>query len=58
MKFLSRILGFGVKPHKSTESRTTAVTQVAGAALKRYEKTFADLARYDRGEKPLISLPR
>jgi len=31
---------------------------VAGRALSKYQKTFKDLAKYDRGEKVLDEVPQ
>ena len=38
--------------------KQTGVKQVARFAIKKYEKTFIDLARYDRGEKPSVSVSK
>lgn len=38
--------------------KTSLVRDTAQNALNKYQKTFKDLARYDRGEKVLDALPR
>jgi hypothetical protein len=43
---------FGVRrTPRTNKAQPHAVKQAAREALKRYEKTFIDLARYDRGER-------
>ena len=39
-----------------TRASDAVVKHVADQALVKYEKTFRDLARYDRGEKILTSV--
>jgi hypothetical protein len=53
MTFLRRIFGISPRPKTSSDakSRSGAVTRTASAAVKKYEKTFSDLAKYDRGER-------
>ena len=51
--FLSRRKGNS----RVEQVRPQAVKQAARDALKRYEKTFIDLAKYDRGES-ISTLPR
>lgn len=34
-----------------TVSKKVAVKTAAGTALRKYSKTFKDLAKYDRGER-------
>ena len=42
----------------ASEVRPDVVKRSAETALTRYAKTFADLAKYDRGEKAGLSLPQ
>lgn len=42
----------------TAKPQKTAVWKVADTALKRYDKTFKDLARYDRGENILDAVSR
>lgn len=40
-----------VKPTKTRQPQASEVKRVADRALKQYDKTFKDLARYDKGEE-------
>jgi hypothetical protein len=53
MNFLAFLRG-----KSASATNRSAVKQVAREAIKKYEKTFVDLARYDRGEKPSVSVSR
>ena len=59
MRFFNFFGFFGRNTSDSSQApQPQVVKQAAREALKQYEKTFIDLARYDRGETPLVSIPR
>ena len=49
-EFVSKILKKTDKA-KSNTGRSKSIEQEANEVFEKYEKTFKDLARYDRGEK-------
>ncbi|HZS53845.1 MAG TPA: hypothetical protein VFA65_05545 [Bryobacteraceae bacterium] len=51
---------FKRKPARQKETRANrpAVKEAAREALRKYEKTFVDLARYDRGEQSFRPVSR
>ena len=58
MKF--NFLGKGADKKGTSKSvaKKAAVKRAASGALIRYDKTFKDLARYDRGEQLSIRISR
>jgi hypothetical protein len=51
MKFLpSWLRAKPAETGRTADTRDATVSRVANRALDKYEKTFKDLARYDRGE--------
>ena len=59
MTFFKMLFGMTRRYRPEFESQKTGeIIRVARAALNKYEKTFADLARYDRGETPIVSILR
>jgi hypothetical protein len=45
------------KVGKTTGTKRLTASEAAREALLIYRETFRDLARYDRGEKPLDTIP-
>lgn len=50
--------GKRAKAAQKAVAKKVAVKRAASGALVRYEKTFKDLAKYDRGERITLPLPR
>lgn len=58
MKFLHIFSRSAASGQFTQPADKSVVKNVAREALRKYEKTFVDLARYDRGEKPSVSVSR